>query len=166
MDAARHGPAQHVPERRMPADREQPDPVIALRRLLVAGERFRRATADHAGMSVAESIALTNLTLDGPLTARELAERLQLSTSAVTSVLDRLESAGLAHRQRHPGGDRRQLHVTATPAGFEFIAQRYRRLYDALQCIDADRLPQLAADFLTLADSLDAQAGAPTQVSP
>lgn len=48
-----------------------------------------------------------------PLTAKELAEATGLTPGAVTTVLDRLESAGLA-RRRHDANDRRRVQVELT----------------------------------------------------
>jgi DNA-binding MarR family transcriptional regulator len=49
----------------------------------------------------------------GPLTAGQLAEATDLSPGAMTTVLDRLERAGLAHRLADPG-DRRRVLVDIT----------------------------------------------------
>jgi DNA-binding MarR family transcriptional regulator len=48
----------------------------------------------------------------GPSTPTELAARLDISTAAMTLVLNRLESAGHVRRERHPT-DGRKLVVTA-----------------------------------------------------
>jgi DNA-binding MarR family transcriptional regulator len=50
----------------------------------------------------------------GPLTAGQLAEATDISPGAMTTVLDRLERAGLAHRRADPG-DRRRVLVDVTP---------------------------------------------------
>jgi DNA-binding MarR family transcriptional regulator len=50
----------------------------------------------------------------GPQTAGQLAEATDISPGAMTTVLDRLERAGLAHRLADPG-DRRRVLVEITP---------------------------------------------------
>ncbi len=50
----------------------------------------------------------------GPMTAGQLAEATDLSPGAMTTVLDRLERAGLAHRLADPE-DRRRVLVDITP---------------------------------------------------
>ena len=50
----------------------------------------------------------------GPMTAGQLAEATDLSPGAMTTVLDRLERAGLAHRLADPD-DRRRVLVDITP---------------------------------------------------
>lgn len=52
----------------------------------------------------------------GRRTPTELAARLQLSTGAITGLVDRLEAAGLAQRRRH-ATDRRKVMVELTEAG-------------------------------------------------
>jgi predicted ArsR family transcriptional regulator len=54
--------------------------------------------------------ALEHLEADGPLTPRELAGRLQLTSGGTTVLLDRLERQGWVRRRRHPG-DRRSVLV-------------------------------------------------------
>lgn len=51
-----------------------------------------------------------------PLRPTELAERLIITTSAMTGRLDRLEQAGLIQRSPHPG-DRRATAIDITPLG-------------------------------------------------
>jgi DNA-binding MarR family transcriptional regulator len=48
----------------------------------------------------------------GPSTPTEMASRLEISTAAMTLVLNRLEAAGHVRRERHPT-DGRKLVVTA-----------------------------------------------------
>jgi DNA-binding MarR family transcriptional regulator len=56
----------------------------------------------------------------GTMTAGELAERLSLSSGAMTNRLDGLEGAGLITRQRDPE-DRRSVVVGTTDAGVEVM---------------------------------------------
>jgi DNA-binding MarR family transcriptional regulator len=52
--------------------------------------------------------------LEGSVTAGRLAELTGLTTGAITTVIDRLERAGLARRVRDPG-DRRRVLVEVAP---------------------------------------------------
>ncbi len=86
----------------------------ATRRLDVALSTLNAAFARGVGVSVPELLALENLDADGGLGPSELARRLQLSTGAVTALVDRLEASGHAVRaatperpaksRRHPHG--------------------------------------------------------------
>jgi DNA-binding MarR family transcriptional regulator len=91
--------------------------AIALRRMVFASERYRlRVARALMGMGATEMIALGLLAVDGACTPTELAARLQLSTGAITGLVDRLEAAGLAQRRRHVT-DRRKVMVELTQAG-------------------------------------------------
>ena len=85
----------------------------ATRRLDVAMSRLTAAFARDVGVSVPELLALENLDDDGGLGPSELARRLQLSTGAVTALVDRLEASGHVVRAAHPS-DRRRVVVTRT----------------------------------------------------
>jgi DNA-binding MarR family transcriptional regulator len=84
---------------------------------------MRAAIARHARISETDLDALEHLEADGPLTQRDLGERLSITSGAVTMLVDRLEAAGWVTRRPHPH-DRRYtlLELSAkaaqdTPAG-------------------------------------------------
>ncbi|HXX89006.1 MAG TPA: winged helix-turn-helix domain-containing protein [Acidimicrobiales bacterium] len=79
-----------------------------LQRFGLARDRMRGALARRAGMSETDLDALEYLERDGPLTQRELGERLGITSGAVTMLVDRLEDAGWLRRRRHPT-DRRSV---------------------------------------------------------
>ncbi|MEI8080033.1 MAG: MarR family transcriptional regulator, partial [bacterium] len=58
-------------------------------------------------------LALEHLDADGSLGPSELARRLQLTTGAVTALVDRLEASGHVARAPHPS-DRRRIVITRT----------------------------------------------------
>jgi MarR family multiple antibiotic resistance transcriptional regulator len=60
------------------------------------------------GVNPTDLSAMEHLTTDGPLTAKELADRLRVSTAASTHVVDRLERAGHITRRPH-ATDRRKV---------------------------------------------------------
>jgi DNA-binding MarR family transcriptional regulator len=62
------------------------------------------------GISVPEMLALEHLDVDGGLGPSELARRLQMTTGAVTALVDRLEKSGHVTRERH-ASDRRRVMV-------------------------------------------------------
>src|SRR4051812_32176951 len=59
---------------------------------------FHHTAAAQNGLNITDSKTLSVLMQEGPMTAGQLALRLTLTSGAVTSVIDRLESAGLVHR--------------------------------------------------------------------
>ncbi|GAA4695273.1 MarR family transcriptional regulator [Promicromonospora umidemergens] len=74
---------------------------------------FHEALGALMGLSAADHKALGVIRRDGPMSARELADRTGLTAGAVTGLVDRLERAGYARRARHET-DRRQLVIEAT----------------------------------------------------
>ena len=63
---------------------------------------MRTALARRAGIGATDLDALEHLEADGPLTQRDLGERLSLTSGAVTMLVDRLERAGWMHRRPIP----------------------------------------------------------------
>lgn len=88
----------------------------ALRALTLAAMEVRHAVADALGIAVTDTYALSCLAADGPVAPRDLARRLSIATSSVTTVVDRLERAGLAFR-RPRAGDRRTHDVVLSERG-------------------------------------------------
>jgi len=86
-----------------------------LRRFGLERDRFKAAVARRTGVSQADFNALDHLDDEGPLTPGNLAERLNLTSGAVTALIDRLERAGWVSRSPHPS-DRRSHVVALTDA--------------------------------------------------
>ena len=80
------------------------------RHYLSAVTQFHLATAEAGGLHPTDYQASSILELDGPLTSGQLSQRLGLSPSATTRVIDRLIAAGIAERTRDEG-DRRRVMV-------------------------------------------------------
>lgn len=99
-----------------------PDPqTIAERQLcgLVSGLAQRiaehvRERAVTLGLTAAQATALREMS--GPMTMRELAERMSCEPSNTTFVIDKLEKQGLVERHPHPT-DRRAKHLVLTAEG-------------------------------------------------
>ena len=82
-------------------------------RLLTANSViFSKLIADRVGQHSTDLECLDFLLLNGPSTAGKLAELTGLTTGAVTAVIDRLEKAGYARRERD-NDDRRKVIVVA-----------------------------------------------------
>jgi DNA-binding MarR family transcriptional regulator len=64
--------------------------------------------AEEMNFTLTEILVCEHLRLDGPLTPREVGDRVGLSSGAVTRLLDRLEERGFTRREPHPE-DRRKL---------------------------------------------------------
>src|SRR5271165_4151929 len=113
----------------------KPDGVAGrLQRFGLARDRMRAALARQAGISETDLDALEHLEADGPLTQRELGERLSITSGAVTMLIDRLERAGWVRRGPHPT-DRRSVLLRLTdraehevPAGLVMFHERIHSL--------------------------------------
>src|SRR3954447_15610600 len=79
-----------------------------LHRFGLERDRLRAALCQQAGIAQSELDALEHLEADGPLTQRELGDRLLLSSGGVTVLVDRLERSGWVTRAPHPS-DRRAV---------------------------------------------------------
>ncbi|MFG2195059.1 MarR family transcriptional regulator [Streptomyces sp. NPDC048639] len=77
---------------------------------------------------------------DQPLTAGDLAERANVTTGAITGVLNRLERAGYARRAPDPS-DRRRVRVVADADALAPVITLYQPFYERLDALFADYTP-------------------------
>lgn len=83
----------------------------ALQLLMVAVGHVRSVVADDLAVATNDSMALQILDVLGPMPQIELGRRLRLTSSSITALVDRLESAGYAERRPDPGDRRRSIVV-------------------------------------------------------
>jgi DNA-binding MarR family transcriptional regulator len=114
--------------------REREDLLDAIRAFVIASERRRQRSASAAGIAMTDLTALIHLR-PRPLSQRELADRLAITSSSATVLVDRLARRQLAERRADPD-DRRKSMVALLPAG-ERIALQVRESYRAA----VDQLP-------------------------
>src|SRR5919197_3849723 len=97
------------PEPQVVAERQLCGLVNGLAQQIAAHVRERAGTL---GLTTAQATALREMT--GPMTMRELAERMSCEPSNATFVVDKLEQQGLVERRPRPTDRRvRQLVLTA-----------------------------------------------------
>lgn len=92
---------------------------VMLFRLVDEYDRHYEAAAAELSLTAAQACVLGRL--EGPRRMSELAVELGCDASNVTQIVARLETLGLAQRQRHPD-DRRARVVARTPRGQEVTA--------------------------------------------
>jgi DNA-binding MarR family transcriptional regulator len=121
---------------------------------------MRAALAKKTGVGGADLDALEYLEAEGPLTQRDLSERLSLTSGAITMLVDRLEQAGWVERRPHPN-DRRytMLELSGkvteeTPAELDRYHRSVRTLVESVP----DRNRSIIAGFLNRAAAAAAQA--------
>lgn len=124
-------------------------------RLSTATVLFHAAVAERVGVGVTDMKCYSLLRQTGPLTAGDLAQRVSLTTGAITGVIDRLERAGLARRIPDPQDRRRVVvELLGDPERERAIDQLYVAMGQAItQLLLSYSAPERAtiADFLTKA---------------
>jgi DNA-binding MarR family transcriptional regulator len=91
---------------------------------------FHQAAAAKCGLAITDLKTVSILLQEGPMTAGQIAERLSLTTGAVTNVIDRLEREDLV--QRAPdANDRRKVIVTVKRENLTLPDQVYRSMGEA-----------------------------------
>src|SRR4051795_5584511 len=103
----------------------------ALRRSSAQGVIFGQTVANTVGISGSDLECLDFLNLEGRVTAGRLAEVTGLTTGAITGVVDRLEKAGLARRERD-ADDRRKVFITIVPENVAQIGRFYEHMQRAV----------------------------------
>ena len=111
----------------------EPARASAIAHLMRAGREtsrlamvFRYAIADRLGLTVSDLECLDFLADVGSATAGQVAERTNLTTGAVTSMLRRLQQAGYVNAERDPA-DRRRVIVTLRPERAAELERPYER---------------------------------------
>lgn len=112
---------------------DEPARASAIADLMRAGREtsrlsmvFRYAIAARLGLTVSDLECLDFLADAGSATAGQIAERTNLTTGAVTSMLRRLQQAGYVTAERDPG-DRRRVIVTLRPERAAELDRPYER---------------------------------------
>jgi DNA-binding MarR family transcriptional regulator len=112
--------------------------LTALRRFGLEDDRLDAVAARRIGAPPVEFKAMDHLHEAGELTPGQLADRLALTTGAVTALIDRLERLGWVRREPHPS-DRRSIVIRkATPPSsaalqlYRPVATRIRRAAERL----------------------------------
>jgi len=113
------------------------DDRTSLRNLITASRRIHGAI-DAIDYAISERLGIhrndlrvLNLLEHGPLTPREIGERVGLTSGSVTALIDRLERAGFVER-RPSERDRRSIEVGITQERYGEIAVLYRQCADSL----------------------------------
>lgn len=137
----------------MSRTRKHDKAIAALRDLILASEAYRQAVAHHLGLGVTETQAMSNLIASSAMGQTELADALGITTSSVTSLIDRMEAAGLVKRQPHPR-DRRRTVVQLTKYGRETVELTRAWFIRAFDEVADDQLDEVAETLTSLATNL------------
>ncbi|MER7756505.1 MarR family transcriptional regulator [Kitasatospora sp. NPDC097643] len=134
--------------------------LYAMDRMIALAQFGQQDIAARLGLNVTDLTCLgfvIEAAMAGEsMAAGDLAERAQLTTGAVTGVLNRLEKAGYAHREADPS-DRRRVRVVMADDAQQRILQVYGPFYERIGALFADYTPDevaVLADWFTRARAL------------
>ncbi|ALE84072.1 MarR family winged helix-turn-helix transcriptional regulator [Pseudonocardia sp. HH130629-09] len=129
---------------------ELSSPMISLREMSEAQAALAARQARRMNMNTSDMRALRLLDMHGSLGLTDLARHLDLRPASVTSLIDRLESAGLIERVRE-GDDRRRISVRALPAAQRLsygVWEPVLRAMDELSHTMSERDRQVVCSYL------------------
>ncbi|ONI85271.1 hypothetical protein ALI144C_13250 [Actinosynnema sp. ALI-1.44] len=136
------------------------DLLTAQQRLAGRSVRYNEAVARRLGVTPTD-VKCLGLLIQRPHTPGELAAELELTASAVTAVVDRLERAGYVRRERSTV-DRRQVavHAVAEQAqrAIELHVPLYERLAEVVRTYDEQQLATLLDYIERCADTFGDEA--------
>lgn len=101
-----------------------------LQAMYTLANETEREVARRLGLNLTDYRALSALALSAPVTVGTLATELGATAATTTAIISRLEAHGYAARNRGDG-DRRQVHVSITPAATARITDLNRPLMTA-----------------------------------
>ena len=119
------------------------------------GVVFSQAVADRLGITSSDLECLDFIGLRGVASAGELSEATGLTTGAVTGMIDRLERAGFAKRERD-AGDRRKVLVRLV---FPAVERRIAPVYASMAQSMAALLANYSDEDLALLHDFTAKSG-------
>jgi DNA-binding MarR family transcriptional regulator len=118
-------------------------------------DRLDQLASSRFGMNRTDGRAIEILSRLGPMTAKQLATHLGMTTGGVTTVIDRIEKAGYV-RRRHDGEDRRRVMLETTP----LQAAREKELFGALIARTGQYINSLSdQDLVVVGDFLEKLTG-------
>jgi len=91
---------------------------------------FHQAAATKFGLGITDMKTVSILLQEGPMTAGQIAQRLSLTTGAVTNVIDRLTRRDIVKRVPD-AKDRRKVIVTVNPTALATTDNVYRSIGEA-----------------------------------
>jgi DNA-binding MarR family transcriptional regulator len=127
--------------------------VQNLRRIILAGEHYRQVVAEALRLGTTETQALSYLAVHGESGQSDLGRALDISSSAATALVDRLERQGVAQRVQHPQ-DRRRSIVELTARGEAMVRESHRWLAVIMQQVEAADLETVSAAMATIASEM------------
>lgn len=127
-----------------------PEIMMDIRQLYEGLQKFDKLAAAELGVNLTDLRAI-NILGDGPLTPKEIGQRLSLTSGSITTLIDRLEKVDAVDRQRVD--DRRSIHVVLKQAFYDRARNVYRHLGESItsEMKSADLLDDASAKRMSTA---------------
>jgi DNA-binding MarR family transcriptional regulator len=128
--------------------------LVAFQRLQMQNAHVTSLVASTLGISATDFRALLFIASSEGVTPKRTGDFLELTSGAITNLIDRMVAAGLVERTPHPN-DRRSITLELAPAGVEAVSSIvdfYRRAFGT--SIAPENVELLAASFEAIGDSL------------
>jgi DNA-binding MarR family transcriptional regulator len=133
--------------------------LISLRQIMRAVDIHSRQLMQSHRLTGPQALILKELLRADNPTIGQLARQISLSPATVTDVIKRLERRGLVNRIRSTR-DKRQVHVRATPAASELLAESVpllqERFVDRYQTLEQWEQTLLLSSLQRVASMMDA----------
>lgn len=105
------------------------DALIAIRRILKASDSHAKALGKATNLTTSQLLVLQSIADAGELTVGEIAGEVKLAQASVTTLVDRLQTAGLVKRTRGDT-DKRKVFVSCTEDGLKLLERAPMALHD------------------------------------
>src|SRR3954469_10218090 len=121
-------------------------------------ERLAIRSIESSGMGLSDFAVLEMLLHKGPHPVNEIGRRIELTSGAITTAVDRLETRGLVTREAH-ASDRRARIVRLTAAGQEKAAKIFAVHKEAMDLVASGLSKSERATLIGLLRKLGTSAG-------
>src|SRR5438309_3910297 len=126
-------------------------------------QRLATRSIESSEVGLSDFAVMEMLLHKGPQPVNEVGRRIELTSGAITTAVDRLESRGLVTREAHPS-DRRARIVRLTAAGKENAARVFAGHKAAMESAASGRSKTERATLIELLKKLGISAG--TRAAP
>lgn len=132
--------------------------IVKIRKLSRSLDKYSKYLDNKYHVTLPQLLCLNEMHVNGSTTLTDLTRKLNMNNSAMTGIVDRLESKGLLQRIRR-SGDRRTVYIEFTNTGREYAEHLLQVLetdsFFDVDKISIDKLAEIAASLDQIISSLD-----------
>lgn len=149
-----------IRQAKIPEERLELKILQSLRRIIRAVDIHSRKLSLDYKITGPQLIALLAIEEKGPLTLAGIAKKIHLSPSTLVGIVDRLEEKGYVKRERSVI-DRRQVSISSTQEGMEFVRQApsplQETLAEALNTLSIDEQATISHSLQRIVELMEAK---------